>query len=105
MAVTGGCCLAAACLVEGSIAHEVARGITPAGPTFAETGVDIENPAGLLAAIVDARLGNAGLEVRTAAYKRSTQILLRGHVPLYRASTALIAGLEQIIDGTTALAA
>jgi 4-oxalomesaconate tautomerase len=104
MAVTGGCCLAAACLVAGSIAHEVARGVAPPGPTFAETGVDIENPAGILAAIVDARLGNAGLEVRTAAYKRSTQILLRGHVPLYRASPGLIAGLEQIIDGTTELA-
>lgn len=105
MAVTGGCCLAAACLVQGSIAHEVARGVAAPGPTFAETGVDIENPAGILAAIVDARLGNAGLEVRTAAYKRSTQILLRGHVPLYRASDALIAGLEQIIDGATELAA
>jgi 4-oxalomesaconate tautomerase len=29
------------------------------------------------------------LEVRKAAYRRSTQILLRGHVPLYRASDAL----------------
>jgi len=27
--------------------------------------------------------------VRKAAYRRSTQILLRGHVPLYRASDAL----------------
>ena len=31
----------------------------------------------------------SGLDVRKAAYRRSTQILLRGHVPLYRASTAL----------------
>ena len=105
MAVTGGCCLAAACLVAGSIAHEVARGVAPPGPGFAENGVDIENPAGILAAIVDARLGNAGLDVRTAAYKRSTQILLRGHVPLYRASAGLIASLEQIIEGATARAA
>ena len=30
-----------------------------------------------------------GLEVRKAAYRRSTQILLRGHVPLYRASASL----------------
>ncbi len=105
MAVTGGCCLAAACLVEGSIAHEVARGVVPAGPAFAEAGVEIENPAGILAALVDACTSSAGLEVRTAAYKRSAQILLRGQVPLYRASPGLIAALEQIIDGVSELAA
>lgn len=105
MAVTGGCCLAAAALVEGSIAQEQARGLALPGADFAETAVDIENPAGILAATVEARLGNEGLLVRKAAYKRSAQILLRGHVPLYRASPALVAALEQIVDGTAELAA
>lgn len=105
MAVTGGCCLAAAALVDGSIAREVSRDLAAPGAAFTEIGVGIENPAGVLAAIVDARVGAAGLEVNTAAYQRSAQILLRGHVPLYRASDALIAGLEQIIDGATELAA
>ncbi len=105
MAVTGGCCLAAASLIEGSVAHEQARGVVMPGGEFAETGVDIENPAGILAATVEARLGTAGLEVRKAAYKRSAQTLLRGHVPLYRASPALVTALEQIIDGTVELAA
>jgi len=125
MAVTGGCCLAAAALIEGSIAHEQARGLALPGAAFAETGVDIENPAGVLAATVDARIGDArvgdarvgdarlgdvrigetGLEVRKAAYQRSAQILLRGQVPLYRASPALVTAMEQIIDGTVELAA
>jgi 4-oxalomesaconate tautomerase len=95
MAVTGGCCLAAAALVEGSVAQEVARGLTPPGAAFAEVGVGIENPAGVLAATVEARVGHAGLEVRRAAYQRNAQVLLRGSVPLYRASAALIAALEQ----------
>jgi 2-methylaconitate cis-trans-isomerase PrpF len=93
MAVSGGCCLAAAVLLPGTVAHEVARGIAPLGTSFGEVRVDIENPAGILEATIDGRLtsggASQGLEVRRAAYKRSAQILLAGHVPLYRASTAL----------------
>jgi 4-oxalomesaconate tautomerase len=105
MAVTGGCCLAAASLIEGSVAHEQARGVAMPGGEFSEIGVDIENPAGILAATVEARLGGEGLLVRKAAYKRNAQILLRGHVPLYRASPALVTELEQIIEGAVELAA
>jgi hypothetical protein len=89
MAVSGGCCLAAAALIPGSIAHEMARGLPQAGGIFAEVDVGIENPAGVLEATIEARLGASGLEVRKAAYRRSAQILLGGHVPLYRASAAL----------------
>jgi 4-oxalomesaconate tautomerase len=89
MAVSGGCCLAAAALLPGSIAHEMARGLPPARSMFTEVDVGIENPAGVLEATIEARLGSSGLEVRKAAYRRSTQILLGGHVPLYRASDAL----------------
>jgi hypothetical protein len=89
MAVSGGCCLAAAALIPGSVAHEVARGVASVGGDFAEVDVGIENPAGVLEATIEARLMSSGLEVRKAAYRRSTQILLRGHVPLYRASDAL----------------
>jgi len=105
MAVTGGCCLAAASLIAGSVAHEQARGVVMPGGEFSEIGVDIENPAGILAATVQARLGGEGLVVRKAAYKRSAQILLRGHVPLYRASAALVTEMEQIIEGAVELAA
>jgi 4-oxalomesaconate tautomerase len=89
MAVSGGCCLAAAALIPGSVAHGVAQGLGSPGAAFGEIDVGIENPAGVLEATIGARLMPSGLEVRKAAYRRSTQILLRGHVPLYRASDAL----------------
>jgi hypothetical protein len=75
------------------VAHEVARGVAPLDTSFAEVQVNIENPAGILEATIDGRLTSGGpplsLDVRRAAYKRSAQILLAGHVPLYRASAAL----------------
>jgi 4-oxalomesaconate tautomerase len=94
MAVSGGCCLAAAALIPGSIAHEVARGLPAVGAGFSEVDVGIENPAGVLEATIEARAAGSGLEVRKAAYRRSTQILLRGSVPLYRASAALRGALH-----------
>jgi hypothetical protein len=94
MAVSGGCCLAAAALIPGSVAHGVAVGLPPVGAAFTEVDVGIENPAGVLEATIEARLAPSGLEVRKAAYRRNTQILLRGHVPLYRASDALRGALE-----------
>lgn len=93
MAVSGGCCLAAAALIPGSVAHGVALGLPSARAAFAEVDVGIENPAGVLEATIEARLASSGLEVRKAAYRRSTQILLRGSVPLYRASDTLRSAL------------
>jgi 2-methylaconitate cis-trans-isomerase PrpF len=93
MAVSGGCCLAAAALVPGSVAHEVARGLPAVGDAVSEIDVGIENPAGVLEATIEARHTESGLDVRKAAYRRSTQILQRGHVPLYRASPALRSSL------------
>ena len=89
LAVSGGCCLAAAALIPGSVAHEFAQGLPPVRGDCAEVQVGIENPAGVLEATIEACLLPTGLEVRRAAYRRSAQILLRGHVPLYRASRAL----------------
>jgi 2-methylaconitate cis-trans-isomerase PrpF len=89
MAVSGGCCLAAAALIPGSVAQRVAQGLPGAGADYAEVQVGIENPAGILDATVIARISADGLDVQSAAYRRNTQILLRGHVPLYRASAQL----------------
>jgi 2-methylaconitate cis-trans-isomerase PrpF len=100
MAVTGGCCLAAAALIPGSVAHRVAPDLPAVGADFAEFAVDIENPAGILQATVVARAAGNALEVRSAADRRSAQVLLRGHVPLYRASASLRAALLESIDGT-----
>lgn len=93
MAVSGGCCLAAASLVPGSVAQRVARGLPVVGAEFADVEVGIENPAGILDATVVARMSGGLPEIRSAAYRRSAQVLLRGHVPLYRASSALVAGI------------
>ena len=93
MAVSGGCCLAAAALVPGTVAHGVASGLPVLSSAFSDIEVGIENPAGMLDATVVARLGDLGTEIRSAAYRRSTQILLRGYVPLYRASEGLVGSL------------
>ena len=89
MAVSGGCCLAAAALIPGTIAHQVARGLPALGTAATTVAVGIENPAGILGARVTACATPDGLALTEAAYVRSTQILLRGHVPLPRASAAL----------------
>ncbi|WNW11269.1 PrpF domain-containing protein [Pseudomonas sp. DTU_2021_1001937_2_SI_NGA_ILE_001] len=93
MAVSGGCCLAAACLLPGSTAHQVAQRVSAPGATFGDIEVSIENPAGKLDATVTARCVEQRIEIQAAAYRRSTQILLRGHVPLYGASAALLDAL------------
>ncbi|MDQ2140609.1 PrpF domain-containing protein [Alcaligenaceae bacterium B3P038] len=93
MAVSGGCCLAAATLVRGSVAHRIAQGEPAIRDEFGDIEIGIENPAGILSATVVARQDGDRLEVRSAAYRRSAQILLRGHVALYRASPELVASL------------
>jgi 2-methylaconitate cis-trans-isomerase PrpF len=102
MAVTGGCCLAAACLIPGTVAHELARGLPALGAAPSEATVDIENPAGILSATIEGTHGTDGTHITRAAYKRSAQILLRGYVPLYRASPALKAALAEIAAATLA---
>ena len=93
MAVSGGCCLAAACLIPGTTAYNVAQGVAQPMSSFSDIEVSIENPAGKLDTTVSARFDGGQLAIDSAAYRRSTQILMRGHVPLYRASAELIAAL------------
>ena len=97
MAVSGGCCLAAATLIPGTVAARLAAATPQVGEQFAEFAVAMENPAGTLDATVVARDAGAGLEVRTVAYRRSAQVLQRGHVPLYNASQQLAAALVALM--------
>ena len=97
-AVSGACCLAAAALIPGTVARLVARGLAEPGADYADIAVGIENPAGVLGARITARAAPEGLALREAAYARSAQILLRGHVPLVRASAALEAALEPLVS-------
>lgn len=91
LAVTGGCCLASACLIPGTTAHELASGLAPPDGEPSERLVAMRNPAGVLRARIVARAVPGGVEIARAAYERSAQIFLRGHVPLYDASPALAA--------------
>lgn len=95
LAVSGGCCLAAACLIPGTVAHAVAQGLLPVGKDYADHAVGIENPAGVLGTTIVAREQDGTIAIDNAAYRRSAQILLRGHMPLYRASPALADWLMQ----------
>ena len=90
MAVTGGSCLAAACLIPGTTAHDCARGVKPLGATVGDHPVLMENPAGLLKAEIRGAVTAKGVEIEHAAYERSAQILLRGFAPVYGASDALL---------------
>jgi 2-methylaconitate cis-trans-isomerase PrpF len=95
LAVSGGCCLAAACLIPGTVAHALARGVPPVKQVETEIELGIANPAGILGTTIVARQDGAtgNIAIDSAAYRRSAQILLRGHVPLYQPSSALKAWL------------
>jgi 2-methylaconitate cis-trans-isomerase PrpF len=90
MAVTGGSCLAAACLVAGTTAHDCARGVKPLGPDIDVHPVLMENPAGLLKAEIRGAITADGIVVEHAAYQRNMQTLLRGYAPVYGASSDLL---------------
>jgi len=94
--VTGGCCLAAACVMPGTVAHAIAQGLPSLGAESSEIQVDIENPAGILSATIGGRRVDQTTTIERAAYKRSAQVLLRGYAPLYRASPELKKALAGI---------
>jgi hypothetical protein len=91
LAVTGGCCLAVACLIPGTVANRFARGLPALDANPATAVVQMRNPAGILRARIAASATSAGTIITSAAYERSSQIFLRGHFPLYGASAQLTA--------------
>lgn len=91
LAVTGGCCLAVACLLPGTVANAVATGLAPLDATPRETVVAMRNPAGVLRARVTGSLQGDAVSIPSAAYERSAQIFMRGHFPVYNASAGLAA--------------
>ncbi|MCP1315155.1 PrpF domain-containing protein [Halomonas sp. 707D7] len=97
LAVSGGCCLAAATLVPGTVAHRLAP--KALGAVSAEVDVALENPAGILATkIVAWQQADGTVVIESAAYQRSAQVLLAGYVPLYQPSAALRRALESQHD-------
>lgn len=89
LAVSGGCCLAAACLIEGTVAHDVLSAPQALGASVGEFSLSIENPAGVLDTLITARLDGEQVLIDAAAYRRSAQVLVRGRMALYNASAAL----------------
>jgi len=98
LAVTGGACLAACCLVPGTVGHEMAQGLSELGPETEEHIVRMANPAGLLKATIAGSMRDGDIAMPSAAYERSTQVLLRGHTPIYNASPALLAAYREIAE-------
>lgn len=93
LAVSGACCIASACLLPGTVAHELAGMDLPVRDEDFRVEIALANPAGLLRAQVEAGIGAGGVDVRRIGYQRNAQILMRGQVPLYRASAELTAAL------------
>ena len=95
LAVTGGCCLAVACLLPGTVANGAASGLEALTSEEREIVVAMRNPAGVLRARITASMSGPNIAIPTAAYERSAQIFMRGHFPLYNASPELMAWAKQ----------
>lgn len=90
LAVTGGCCLATACLIPGTTAHEVAQGLAPLDTQDSERAVAMENPAGILRALVFGRQqGEGDFAFPWVAYERNAQLFMDGMFRIHQASAAL----------------
>jgi 2-methylaconitate cis-trans-isomerase PrpF len=90
LAVTGGCCLATACLLPGTVAHDVAQQLSEFSNEEREIVVDMENPAGILRARICGALSGDGASIPWASYARNTQVFMRGYMPIYTPSKELM---------------
>jgi len=79
LAVSGGGCLAAACLLKGTIAQKMISDSSIVQVPKKQYEVKIENPAGVL----DIELYMDETAIERIVYKRSTQILVKGNAVLY----------------------
>jgi hypothetical protein len=101
LAVSGGCCLAAACLVPGTVANECVEGLSDLSADLEERVLSIEHPAGFLSATIVGRHIGGSTEIKEAAYKRNAQVLIRGVASIYGASPALRAASMTRTDRTS----
>ena len=58
--------------------------------------VRLANPAGVLKATISGAIRDGEITMPSASYERSAQVLLRGHVPVYNASAALLAAYDTL---------
>jgi len=78
-AVSGGLCLAAACLIEGSVAYKVAAPVTPEQDTF-EQEIVIEHPSGNIWTSVNIDKSGGSLDFPLASFIRTARPLFEGSV-------------------------
>ena len=89
LAVTGGCCLAAACLIPGTTSHDIAQGVEPLSAQNNERVVAMENPAGILRArVFGCQDDRGGFAFPWVAYERNAQLFMDGFFRIYRLSDA-----------------
>ena len=74
--VLGAVSVATACLIPGSVAHEVA-GLEAAGAAIA---VEVEHPTGFFTVTMDVAINGGTVEVRRSALLRTARLLMRGDV-------------------------
>ncbi|WP_435656401.1 PrpF domain-containing protein [Brucella pituitosa] len=89
LAVSGGCCLAAASLLPGTVANKCAESLQALTADWSEIEMAIENPAGLLEMTIKAKSVSDGVLVSRAGYRRNAQLLVEGYMSLYGASDQL----------------
>ncbi len=78
-AVSGGLCLAAACLIEGSVAYNIAERATPEQDTF-EQEIVIEHPSGNIWTAVNVDKSSGRLDFPLASFIRTARPLFEGSV-------------------------
>ena len=102
LAVTGGCCLASACLIPGTTAHKVARGLEPLITQDTERVVSMENPAGILRARVFGHQKASGdFDFPRVAYERNAQLYMDGFFRIHRPSNALLQRIRSVYESNT----
>jgi 4-oxalomesaconate tautomerase len=73
--VLGAVSLATACVLDGSVAHQVAR-----RPADAGTRVEVEHPSGFFSVDVDVEVTGTGVQVRHASLLRTARKLMKGEI-------------------------
>lgn len=87
-AVSGGLCLAAACLIKGSVAYQVAAPIIPEQDLF-EQEIVIEHPSGNLWISVNVDQSGSKLNFPLASFVRAARPLFEGSVMVSSAAVQL----------------
>ena len=99
LAVTGGCCLAAACLIPGTTAHDIVQGVEPLTVHNTERAVAMENPAGILRArVFGCHDAEGGFAFPRVAYERNAQLYMDGFFRIHRPSDALVQQVRALGD-------